>query len=55
METEKFSPAAKDIYKQALHYVSQKEVEARKTGKITVTQLFELASGLFIPLTGQSS
>jgi len=43
METEKFSPAAKDIYKQALHYVSQKELEARKTGKITVTQLFELA------------
>ncbi|MGC9365177.1 MAG: HD-GYP domain-containing protein [Fidelibacterota bacterium] len=43
MESEKFSPAAKDVYIQALRYVVQKEREVRETGKITVAQLFELA------------
>ena len=53
METEKFSPAAKDIYTQALHYVNQKEVEVRETGKITVAQLFELAK-MIVESTEQS-
>jgi len=43
METEVFLPSAKEIYIQALHYVNLKEQEVRKTGKITVAQLFELA------------
>lgn len=43
MESEKFSPAAKDVYIQALRYVVQKEREVRETGKINIDQLFELA------------
>lgn len=43
MEPEKFSPAAKDVYIQALRYVVQKEREVRETGKINIDQLFELA------------
>ncbi|MBU0711384.1 HD domain-containing protein [bacterium] len=44
MEPKTFSPAAKDIYKQALRYVILKEREVRETGEITVAQLFELAN-----------
>lgn len=43
METEVFSPTAKEIYKQAMLYVIQKEREVQATGKITVDRLFDIA------------
>jgi HD-GYP domain-containing protein (c-di-GMP phosphodiesterase class II) len=41
---ENFLPAAKDLYKQALSFVVQKEMEVRRTGRLTLAGWFDLAS-----------
>lgn len=41
---EDFLPAAKDLYKQALSFVVQKELEVRKTGRLTLGGWFDLAA-----------
>ena len=43
METEVFSTTAKEIYKQALLYVIEREREVQATGRITVGRLFDIA------------
>lgn len=53
MESDKFSRAAKDVYKQALQYVNWKEREARETSKITIAQLFELSNRI-VKITAES-
>ncbi len=53
METEKFSPHAKDIYKKALAYVVNKEHEVREKGKLAIGGLFEMAK-LIVDATEQS-
>jgi len=41
---ENFLSEAKDLYKQALSFVVQKELEVRKTGRLTLGSWFDLAS-----------
>ena len=53
MDSEKFSPQAKDIYKNTLIYVDSKEKESRRTGQLVIGPLFELAE-LIVDATAQS-